>query len=639
MKQYYKDTIDDLCSQGSQSPDDRTLRSGERKASHFHFNLKNKDNLFDKEKSSCRENTMKCRVLEQESFSVPSFDTGSNRTHAELHLTQGVPRHTPCHDDEDTLLKAVSAGTLQAGKAAKESRQHHLQATLPLDDATSSRFPSPPLLDNEHKPLSSASQTRTSLRSQMRSRAGQGKERFRVSFSEGPSLDFSGGDRETGRKLDILDLGQDASPTRSGTLSDSRKNNHSEVPSRDLRLDSYENLYLPYSAHYRELIKKLHNERKVVDDLCNYTSRSANEFLTATRSSCGQFLGQHLDTESSPASPLKLSSDAKPKSPFLPLAHSASTSFGDYLSKHGPLPSEAPLENSPPVSSLTSWSRKGQEPPTCRSLSPSRADFKHPTIQHTPVTPKPCFQEPGMKYRFSERSSLHAQADEPISTEKSSPIIVVLRQLLELVDRFWTGSGSLLLNKEFLAPARDLLAQLMTPSQQDMYPSGVATAGLNSSGINYRIQPKPAQLCNRIGRPMQKQAEHQVLSFKEQDLEAAATFHVNPHRATLLSYDELLNRNEVLSAQVDVLSLELKQLKKQQETISLLRESQRSLVSTNNFLLQQLTKEHSPSSGKAAVLSGKVAPAGSASFCEKLAHQSPLSSAFGSIPLCGSEQL
>lgn len=160
----------------------------------------------------------------------------------------------------------------------------------------------------EHKPLSSASQTRTSLRSQYRSRAGQGKERFRVSFSEGPSLDFSGGDRDTGRKLDILDLGQDASPNRSGTLSDSRKNNHSEVPNRDLRLDGYEHLYVPYSAHYRDLIKKLHNERKVVDDLCNYTSRSANEFLTTTRSSCGQFLGQHLDPESGSANPLKLGS-------------------------------------------------------------------------------------------------------------------------------------------------------------------------------------------------------------------------------------------------------------------------------------------------------------------------------------------
>ncbi|XP_066494018.1 leucine-rich repeat-containing protein 36 [Tiliqua scincoides] len=246
-----------------------------------------------------------------------------------------------------------------------------------------------------------------------------------------------------------------------------------------------------------------------------------------------------------------------------------------------------------------------------------------------------------MKYRYSERGNLHTEAEEPVSTERSSPVIIVLRQLLELVDHYWTGSGSLLLNKEFLAPARDLLAQLTTlaPSQQVVYPTCVATSGLSSAGINYRTQPKLSQHCNRIGRPVQKQADNQLPTFKERDLEAVATFHVSPHRASSLSYDELLNRNEVLSAQVDVLSLELKQLKKQQETISLLRESQRSLVSTNNFLLQQLTREHSPSSGKAGLVSGKVTTAGSASFCEKLAHQSPLSSAFGSNPLCGSEQL
>lgn len=637
MKQYHKDNVGDLCSQESQSPDDRTLRGSERKAARFHFNFKTKENLLEKERSSCRENIMKSRVLEQESFSMPGFDIGSNRIHAESRMTQGVPRQTPCHNGEDALMKAVSTATHQAGKAAKEGQQHHLQATFPLDDATASQYPSPPLLNNEHKPPSSPSQTRTSLRAQLRSRNGPSKERLRVSFSESPSLDFSRGDRETGRKLDVLDLDRDPSPNRSNAMRNSRKNNQSELHNRDLKLESYDQMYVPCSANYRELLKKLHTERKAVDDLCNYTSWSANEFLNSTRSSCGQLLGQHLETDSNPSSSLKLTSDAKPKSPFLPLAHSVSTSFGDFLTKHGSSPNEAPLENSPPVSSLASGPRKGQE---CRSVSPVRMDFKQAASQQAPVTPKPCFQEPGVKYRYSERNNLHPQAEENISTEKNSPVVTVLRQLLELVDRYWSGSGSLLHNKEFLAVARNLLAQLttLTPSHQDGYPAGVATSGQNSAGINYRIQPKPCQQCNRMGRPVQKQTENQVPSFKDRDGEAAPAFHGSPHRSSSLSYDELLNRNEVLSAQVDVMSLELKQLKKQQETISLLRESQKSLVSTNNFLLQQLTRAHSPVSGKGGFLSGKEATADNAPFCEKLAHQSPLS-AFGSNALCVTEQL
>lgn len=160
----------------------------------------------------------------------------------------------------------------------------------------------------EHKPPSSPSQTRTSLRAQLRSRNGPSKERLRVSFSESPSLDFSRGDRETGRKLDVLDLDRDPSPNRSNAMRNSRKNNQSELHNRDLKLESYDQMYVPCSANYRELLKKLHTERKAVDDLCNYTSWSANEFLNSTRSSCGQLLGQHLETDSNPSSSLKLSS-------------------------------------------------------------------------------------------------------------------------------------------------------------------------------------------------------------------------------------------------------------------------------------------------------------------------------------------
>lgn len=53
------------------------------------------------------------------------------------------------------------------------------------------------------------------------------------------------------------------------------------------------------------------------------------------------------------------------------------------------------------------------------------------------------------------------------------------------------------------------------------------------------VYPHPKNAQFLFLSPKQKQAENQVPSFKERDLEVAAPFHVNPHRASLLSYGKL----------------------------------------------------------------------------------------------------
>uniref|UniRef100_A0A8C9CV29 Leucine rich repeat containing 36 n=1 Tax=Phocoena sinus TaxID=42100 RepID=A0A8C9CV29_PHOSS len=92
--------------------------------------------------------------------------------------------------------------------------------------------------------------------------------------------------------------------------------------------------------------------------------------------------------------------------------------------------------------------------------------------------------------------------------------------------------------------------------------------------------------------------ENLILSEKIQQLEEGATTSiVSGHQSH--TYDDLLHKNQQLNMQVACLNQELAQLKKLEEIVALLHESQRSLVVTNEYLLQQLTKEQKGYSGKA----------------------------------------
>ncbi|XP_054856217.1 leucine-rich repeat-containing protein 36-like [Eublepharis macularius] len=377
---------------------------------------------------------MKRQMLDQETFAASSLDTENIRTLTESGLSQFSHHPVPYHDGKDSL-RVSSASVLQASKSAKELKPHSLQTQG--DDAKGRHFLSHSPLNREHKPLSSSPQAQTSLCPQVRSRAGFAKGRFRVSFSEGSPLDFSHGEKETGRKLDILDLGRDVSPTRRLNPSDPGRTNPQGV-ARDIRLASS-------SAAHRELLKRLADDRKAADDVFNYNSKLAKEAMATTRSSCRDFLGQYVDMDSGhDETSLKHSSDAKRNSHSLPLSSPTSAGFGDFQSKCRPLSDEILLEDSQPVSAPMSVARKGHESPTSRSLSPLRVELKHSK------SPVHCFKEANMERQCSEQKRGHVGTEGPLGAERSSPVVVVLQQLLELVDRYWSGAGSLLLNKDFL---------------------------------------------------------------------------------------------------------------------------------------------------------------------------------------------
>ncbi|XP_030858876.1 leucine-rich repeat-containing protein 36 isoform X6 [Gorilla gorilla gorilla] len=92
--------------------------------------------------------------------------------------------------------------------------------------------------------------------------------------------------------------------------------------------------------------------------------------------------------------------------------------------------------------------------------------------------------------------------------------------------------------------------------------------------------------------------ENLILSEKIQQLEEGAAISIVSGQQSH-TYDDLLHKNQQLTMQVACLNQELAQLKKLEETVAILHESQRSLVVTNEYLLQQLNKEPKGYSGKA----------------------------------------
>ncbi|XP_032180211.1 leucine-rich repeat-containing protein 36 isoform X7 [Mustela erminea] len=283
-----------------------------------------------------------------------------------------------------------------------------------------------------------------------------------------------------------------------------------------------------------------------------------------------------------------------------------STSLSDVTPAHGSFPNNSALGDSLRTLLLPTGTSEHRENLTKRSLSPSRRGFKRKDNILATLNPKTGFRDAtGSEPLSSDLGSLHGlpgNHSPPISA-RTSHVATVLRQLLELVDKHWNGSGSLLLNKKFLSPARDLLLTLVVPapSQQWCHSHPEDTSKtfrrreMELKEAGHVVPNDMESLKQKLVRVLE---ENLVLSEKIKQLEeGAATLIVSGHQSH--TYDDLLRKNQQLNMQVACLNQELAQLKKLEETVALLHESQRSLVVTNEYLLQQLNKEQKGYSGKA----------------------------------------
>ncbi|XP_065422857.1 leucine-rich repeat-containing protein 36 isoform X10 [Chrysemys picta bellii] len=562
--------------------DDRIVRESERKAALLHFGLKRKEeSLFsEKESGSCRENTMKNYAVDKGTSSVLSLDIDSSRNQTESSQKQLTHKLLLKCEAKDSSINASSTSAVQASSSAKENKQCSNTLGTQLEEVAGKQLLNHSHLEDEYRSLPSPPQMRSSLRSPDKIRAGLTRGGFRVTFSENDSLDSSL-EKDVIGKPNIYYLNQDISSSKKLHLSDTNKTNPYK-PHRDTSLDNYDHLYLSSTPQNKDF-KRLQKDKRSTN-FRDYSVSPANEMKTTSQSTSSDLLTQHTEMDNSTRSLLKLSSDLNTNThltsdPALLATRfsTLSTSFSDLTSRHQPLSADALLEHSQPATMRKTFPsampRKDSDSAANRCLSPSRMGYKQSDRLHSSLSPQHCFKESNKESVPNDLSNdtSFTESQSPKRTEKASHIAVVLQQLLELVDRYWDGAGSLLLNKNFLAPAQDLLLYLMasTPPQKDVHlPGGDSPSVL--AGNAPRLQ--------RTQQQAKGQEESQGSSSQLQEVDYSAASNYCFSGTHSLTYDELLHKNEQLSVQVEYLTLELKQHKKLQETVHLLQESQRRLL-------------------------------------------------------------
>ncbi|EHB17019.1 Leucine-rich repeat-containing protein 36 [Heterocephalus glaber] len=403
---------------------------------------------------------------------------------------------------------------------------------------------------------------------------------YRVSFLDNKSSGSSP-EKDLIPKLDTYHLTHDASLGKCLDVGDSNQIHPYQLPS-GISLENYNSHNSQILSLHGNLGKRPQRNKNYQE----YSTKPLNDIKATTSHSCGDLLTSLSNSDSSTGRLLKLSSDLYATTHFnsdpallANVEQQLSSNLGDLTPAHGSLPNNSVLGNSLQTLRLPPGTSEDREILTKRSLSPSRRGFKR-------------------KDNILANLNLKHGFRDGIGSEASLGV-----QLLELVDKHWSDSGSLLLNKKFLGPAQDLLLSLVVPAplQQRCRPHPEDTPKTfhrRESDLKEAEQPIPNDMESLKQKLVRVLEENLILSEKVQQLEeGAATSIMSGHQSH--TYDDILHKNQQLTMQVACLNQELAQLKKVEETIALLHESQRSLVLTNEYLLQLLNKEQKGYSGKA----------------------------------------
>ncbi|XP_017917634.1 PREDICTED: leucine-rich repeat-containing protein 36 [Capra hircus] len=575
-------------------PDDRAVRESERKAAKLHFSqLGNSENfLLEMEKSS-REKTVKNCVTNESTASKVSTDS-DNRIESDSNKGLFIP--FPNREIKDSL---TSTSATQGSVIPDQKLDPFLLGTQ-MQEVARREMPSENTQEDEIRRYSPHQLT-------IRSPEKMAKEGYRISFLDNKSSGSSP-EKDLIPKPDTYQLTHDASLGKRLDVGDSSQIHPYQLPS-DVGLENYDSHYSQNLSLHGSIGKRPQRNKNYRE----YSTKPSNNMKATTSHSCGDLLTSLSNPDSSTGRLLKLSSDLYAATHFnsdpalvVNVEQQLATSLSDLTQAHGSFPNNSILGDSLRTLLLPTGTSENRENLTKRSLSPSRRGFRRKENILATLNTKHGFRDAtGSEPLSSDLGSLHGlpgNHSPPVSA-RTSHVATVLRQLLELVDKHWNGSGSLLLNKKFLGPARDLLLTLVVPAPSQQWcrshPEDTSKAfhrremELKETG---QLVPNDMEsLKQKLVRVLE---ENLILSEKIQRLEEGATTSiVSGHPSH--TYDDLLRKNQQLNMQVSCLNQELAQLKKLEETVTLLHESQRSLVVTNEYLLQQLNKEQKGYSGKA----------------------------------------
>ncbi|XP_061243482.1 leucine-rich repeat-containing protein 36 isoform X5 [Bos javanicus] len=581
--------------------DDRAVRESERKAAKLHFSqLGNSENFLLEVEKSSREKTVKNCVTNESTASKVSTDS-DNRIETESHGQRSLAGYSPLGRKE-----------LNTTEVSWHACMHVTGAKM--QEVARREMPSENNQEDEIRRYSPHQMT-------VRSPEKMAKEGYRISFLDNKSSGSSP-EKDLIPKPDTYQLTHDASLGKRLDVGDSSQIHPYQLPS-DVGLENYDSHYSQNLSLHGSIGKRPQRNKNYRE----YSTKPSNNMKATTSHSCGDLLTSLSNPDSSTGRLLKLSSDLYAATHFnsdpalvVNVEQQLATSLSDLTQAHGSFPNNSILGDSLRTLLLPTGTSENRENLTKRSLSPSRRGFRRKENILATLNTKHGFRDAtGSEPLSSDLGSLHGlpgNHSPPVSA-RTSHVATVLRQLLELVDKHWNGSGSLLLNKKFLAfktgpcaqpeflagPARDLLLTLVVPAPSQQWcrshPEDTSKAfhrremELKETG---QLVPNDMEgLKQKLVRVLE---ENLILSEKVQRLEEGATTSiVSGHPSH--TYDDLLRKNQQLNMQVSCLNQELAQLKKLEETVTLLHESQRSLVVTNEYLLQQLNKEQKGYSGKA----------------------------------------
>ncbi|XP_043837504.1 leucine-rich repeat-containing protein 36 [Dromiciops gliroides] len=578
------------------SLDDRVVRDSERKAAKLHFSQlgSNENFFFDMENK--REKTLKNCGMDERSPSKLEADV-DNRIETEL--SKGLFLPLPNREIKDSLTSASASPASNPADQKLDTfpmgTQEVARRELPGDGHQEDEFRCYP-----------------SLQSSVRSPDRIAKEGYRLTFSDDKPLGSSP-EKESIQKSDVYQLSHEALASKRLDVGDSSQIHPYQIP-KDIRLDNYNSHYPHAITLHGSLSKKSHTHHRS-KNYQDYSTKSLNDTKSTSSHSCGDVMTSFTNSDSTTGRLTKLGSDLYTTSHFSSestllanIEQQLSVGLTDLTQAHGSFTSNAALGNSLRTLLLPSGTQEDKRLLSKRSISPTRRGFKRKdNLLSSMVSNHGLKDVTNNEPLSSDLGSLHGLQGNhsPPPVARTSHVARVLRQLLELVDKHWNGSGSLLLNKKFLGSARDMLLSLVVPNPAPQWTRLLPEESLKASrrrDLELKDAGQFPGIPNDLETLKQKMVrvleENLFLSEKVQLLEqSASNSGVGGHQSH--SYDELLRKNQQLTLQVACLNQELNQLKKLEETVSLLQESQRSLVTTNEYLLQQLNKEQKNYPGKA----------------------------------------
>uniref|UniRef100_A0A2K6LP45 Leucine rich repeat containing 36 n=1 Tax=Rhinopithecus bieti TaxID=61621 RepID=A0A2K6LP45_RHIBE len=324
-----------------------------------------------------------------------------------------------------------------------------------------------------------------------------------------------------------------------------------------------------------------------------------------------------LDNKSSGSSPEK---ELIPKSDTFQLTHDASLSkcldVGDSSQIHPyQLPSDVGLENydshySPTLSLHGSLGKRPQRSKNYQEYSIKPSNNIKATASHSCGDLLTSLSNPDSSTRRLLKLSSDLYATTHFNSDPAL-LVNVEQQLSTSLSDLTPAHGSVPNNAVLgnrTTPLRTLLLspgtsedrkiftkRSLSPSKRGFKWKDNILANLNLKHDFQDATGSEESLKQKLVRVLE---ENLILSEKIQQLEEGAAISIVSGQQSH-TYDDLLHKNQQLTMQVACLNQELAQLKKLEETVAILHESQRSLVVTNEYLLQQLNKEPKGYSGKA----------------------------------------